>query len=84
MNPLLELATVHKGAIQASQWTVDRIKRPIPRHAVQVHRLEIHKLPERSRTRAAAIIAKHPRTRWIVAVGDWSVVENLINKLTTP
>lgn len=80
MNPLLELATVHKGAVQASLWTVERVKRPIPRHAVQVHRLDVHRLPEPSRTRAAAIIEKHPRTRWIVAVGDWSVVE----KLTTP
>ena len=77
MNPSLEIATVHSGAIMASLWTVERVKRPIPTHCIQVHRLDIHRLPERSRTRAAAILEKHPRTRWIIAVMDWRGIESL-------
>lgn len=77
MNPALELATIHKGAVMASRWTVERVKRPIPPCCIQVHRLDIHRLPERSRTRAAAILLKHPRTRWIIAVMDWRGVESL-------
>lgn len=71
------------GAIMSSTWTTGTgsniKKRPIPELCMEVHPRELHRLPARSKAAAEKLLEKHPKARNIIAIRDWSKIDDLMS-----
>lgn len=70
MNPAAEILTIHRGAVRSGEWNTGAPSykaRPVPDGFRHYAPRDINHIPEPFRQEAARILAKHPRTKWVVA-----------------